>query len=266
MPASASPTRVGDAKAIRPPRSPGAVAGCDFQPGSVAPRRSDPCTRGQGPWVQRCARRRHESRPRSTPRALLRVLLGGSAAFGTHGVRAGARHPGRERDGHAEACVAELARDEQMVPRRRDRPRGAPRVRAARLSDRHRALGPGSLMCAYNKINGAYACGNDSLLNGAIKNAIGFKGFVMSDWKAVYSWDFALKGPDQHSGVQLDRQEWFVAPLREAYAQGKFPKERLSDMVRRILRAIYTTGIDTWSGPGPVADMEAHHQAVLEVA
>lgn len=125
---------------------------------------------------------------------------------------------------------------------------------------------PGSLMCAYNKINGAYACGNDPLLNGAIKQAIGFKGFIMSDWKAVYSWDFALKGLDQHSGVQLDQQEWFVAPLREAYAQGKFTKERLSDMVRRILCAIYATGIDRWSGLGPPVDMEAHHQAVLDVA
>ena len=125
---------------------------------------------------------------------------------------------------------------------------------------------PGALMCAYNMVNGAYACGNDPLLNGAIKQAMGFKGFIMSDWKAVYSWDFALKGLDQHAGVQLDEQEWFVGPLREAYAQGTFPKERLSDMVRRILRAVYATGIDKWSGPGPAVDMEAHHQAVLDAA
>src|SRR5262245_29454394 len=45
---------------------------------------------------------------------------------------------------------------------------------------------PGALMCAYNKVNGEYACGNDMLLNQQIKKAIGFKGFVMSDWKAVY--------------------------------------------------------------------------------
>ena len=125
---------------------------------------------------------------------------------------------------------------------------------------------PGSLMCAYNKVNGAYACGNDPVLNGAIKKAIGFKGFVMSDWKAVYHWDYALKGLDQHSGVQLDKQEWFVAPLKQAMQEGKFPKERLSDMVRRILRATYASGIDKWNGPGPAPDMKAHHEAVLETA
>ena len=124
---------------------------------------------------------------------------------------------------------------------------------------------PGSLMCAYNKVNGAYACGNDPILNGAIKKAIGFKGFIMSDWKAVYGWDFALKGLDQHSGVQLDQEEWFVGPLRKAYEEGKFPRERLSDMVRRTLRSIYVSGIDQWSGPGPQPDMAAHHEAVVEV-
>jgi beta-glucosidase len=44
--------------------------------------------------------------------------------------------------------------------------------------------------------------------------------------------------------------EWFVAPLRRAYADGKLPKERLSDMVRRILRSMYAVGVDKW-GPPP---------------
>lgn len=125
---------------------------------------------------------------------------------------------------------------------------------------------PGSLMCAYNKVNGDYACGNDTILNKQIKQAIGFKGFVMSDWKAVYGWDYALKGLDQHSGVQLDDKEWFREPLREAYARGQLPKERLSDMVRRILYAVYSAGIDTWQGPQKPPDLKAHLEAAVEVA
>ncbi len=120
------------------------------------------------------------------------------------------------------------------------------------------------MMCAYNKVNGAYACGNDALLNGAIKQAIGFKGWIMSDWKAVYDWDFALKGLDQHSGVQLDQQEWFVGPLREAYDGGRFPRERLSDMVRRVLRSVYAVGVDK-RRDAPALDLAAHRDAVLEV-
>jgi beta-glucosidase len=125
---------------------------------------------------------------------------------------------------------------------------------------------PGALMCAYNMVNGAYACGNEPLLNGVVKGALGYRGFIMSDWKAVYGWDYALKGLDQHSGVQVDEQEWFVGPLRAAYARGDFPKERVSDMVRRILRAVYAVGADQWSGPQAQPDLAAHLASAVEVA
>ncbi|MFQ4141653.1 beta-glucosidase [Chlorogloeopsis sp. ULAP02] len=126
---------------------------------------------------------------------------------------------------------------------------------------------PGSLMGAYNKVNGAYNCGNDPILNGVIKDAIGFKGYIMSDWMAVYHWDFALKGLDQHSGAQLDQKEWFNEPLKEAMANGEFPRARLSDMVRRILRSMQMVGVDQWDGEtGYTVDMAKHNDAALEVA
>ena len=125
---------------------------------------------------------------------------------------------------------------------------------------------PGALMCAYNKVNGEYACGNDILLNEQIKKAMNYKGFIMSDWKAVYHWDYALKGLDQHSGIQLDEKEWFGKPLQQALENGQFPRDRLSDMVRRILYAVYSTEIDTWRGPQAKPDLAKHLQSALEVA
>src|SRR5262245_4190283 len=89
---------------------------------------------------------------------------------------------------------------------------------------------PGSNRCPYNKVNGAYCAGNEELLR-VVKDDLGFRGWVMSDWKAVYSWDFALKGLDQHSGAQLDDEEWFNQPLRRAFDGGEVPAERISDMV-----------------------------------
>jgi len=125
---------------------------------------------------------------------------------------------------------------------------------------------PGSLMCAYNKINGAYACGNEAILDGVIKKSFAFEGFVMSDWKAVYGWDYALKGLDMQSGAQLDDEEWFDGPLRKALADGKFPRGRLSDMVRHILYAVYVSGIDRWQGPQGTPDLAAHRALALEIA
>jgi beta-glucosidase len=128
---------------------------------------------------------------------------------------------------------------------------------------------PGSIMSAYNKVNGEYAGGNNYLLNEVLKGAWGYKGWVMSDWGAVPKWEFALAGLDQESGAQLDMVNWkvepFAGPLRKAYADGKLPKERLSDMVRRILRSIYAVGIDRWT-PAPEVDMAKHRAVALEIA
>jgi beta-glucosidase len=91
----------------------------------------------------------------------------------------------------------------------------------------------------------------------------------MSDWGATPQWDFALKGLDQESGVQADTLLWgkepFTDELPEAYARGELPAERLSDMVRRILRSLFTVGADRW-GPAPDVDMARHHEIALEGA
>jgi beta-glucosidase len=128
---------------------------------------------------------------------------------------------------------------------------------------------PGSIMSGYNKINGEYASGNHHLLNEVLKDAWGYKGYVMSDWGAVPEWEYALNGLDQESSHQMDVKQWgseaFTDRLRAAYAEGKFPKERLSDMVRRILRSAYAVGIDKW-GPAPAVDMAKHNEIALEIA
>jgi beta-glucosidase len=130
---------------------------------------------------------------------------------------------------------------------------------------------PGAIMSGYNKVNGTYVGGNHHLLNEVLKGAWGYKGYVMSDWGATPEWEFALHGLDQESGAQADKMMWkldvepFVGPLRRAYEDGRFPKERLSDMVRRILRSAYAVGIDKWQAAPPV-DLARHNEIALEIA
>src|SRR5262249_48438285 len=128
---------------------------------------------------------------------------------------------------------------------------------------------PGSVMTGYNKINGDYAGGNSVLIQQVLKGAWDYPGWVMSDWGATPSWEFALAGLDQESGLQVDVLMWhaesFTGPLRAAYPEGKLPRERLSEMVQRILCSIYAIGVDTW-GPTPEVDMAAHHVIALETA
>ncbi|HEY1984101.1 MAG TPA: glycoside hydrolase family 3 C-terminal domain-containing protein [Terracidiphilus sp.] len=56
--------------------------------------------------------------------------------------------------------------------------------------------GVSSIMCSYNRINGAFACGNESTLTRIMRDEIGFKGFITSDWGAVHAVNFINAGLD----------------------------------------------------------------------
>jgi beta-glucosidase len=53
-----------------------------------------------------------------------------------------------------------------------------------------------SMMCSYNRLNGTFACGNESTLTKILRDEIGFKGFVTSDWGAVHAVNFINAGLD----------------------------------------------------------------------
>jgi beta-glucosidase len=128
---------------------------------------------------------------------------------------------------------------------------------------------PGAVMTAYNKVNGDYTAANHVLINEVLKAAWGYRGWVMSDWGATPGWECALAGLDQECGAQIDALLWqseaFGEPLRVAYADGRLSRERLSDMVRRILRSMFAVGIDRREPP-PTPDLAAHNEIALQIA
>jgi len=124
---------------------------------------------------------------------------------------------------------------------------------------------PGAVMCAYNRYNGPYACGSDFLLNKVLKRDWKYPGFVMSDWGAVYATDFALAGLDRQSGEELDKQEWFGAPLKLLDAGDPNYHARITDMNTRILSAMYATHLfDDPPVPGPVDAARGEAAALAE--
>jgi beta-glucosidase len=102
---------------------------------------------------------------------------------------------------------------------------------------------PGSVMCAYNKVQGDWACENARLLNDVLKRDWGYPGWVMSDWGGVHSTAKAANaGLDQQSGQELDKALYFSAPLKAAVEKGEVPMARLDDMVARYLTGLIETG------------------------
>lgn len=124
---------------------------------------------------------------------------------------------------------------------------------------------PGSVMCAYNLVNGDQACESHELLTNILRGDWGYKGFVMSDWGAVHSTVKAANaGLDQESGEELDKAIYFGAPLKEALAKGEVSKARLDEMVKRVLTGIIETGL--YDNPAPTTNQPIDYAAHALVA
>ncbi len=116
--------------------------------------------------------------------------------------------------------------------------------------------GVASVMCSYQMVNNSYACQNSKLMNGLLKDELGFQGFVQSDWLAQRSGvASALAGLDMSmpgDGLYWsDGNSLFGEQLTIAVLNGSIPMSRVNDMVTRIVAAWYQLGQDSWTEEGP---------------
>jgi beta-glucosidase len=101
-------------------------------------------------------------------------------------------------------------------------PQALHEIYVAPFDDAVRA-GVASIMCSYNKINGAYACNNPDTLITVLCDQVGFRGFVTSDWGANHTPDFVkdgldleMPGPGKNDMVQILRAAVDAGTVREA--------------------------------------------------
>ncbi|KQR15979.1 glycoside hydrolase family 3 C-terminal domain-containing protein [Cellulomonas sp. Leaf334] len=125
---------------------------------------------------------------------------------------------------------------------------------------------PGSAMCAFNKVNGVYACESDELMNRILKAQLDFEGWVMSDYGATHSTvQSILGGLDQEMPGNTTPQTgpgacFFCGPLLDAVRAGQVPVSRIDDAVLRILRPMFALGL--FDNPPVVSALpEAEHGA-----
>lgn len=113
-----------------------------------------------------------------------------------------------------------------------------------------------SVMCSYNQVNSSYACQNSKLLNGVLKDELGFQGFIQSDWLAQRAGvASALSGLDMTmpgDGLRWAKGNSLWGPeLTRAVLNGSVPIDRVDDMVTRVVASWYQMGQDKWSDEGP---------------
>jgi beta-glucosidase len=126
---------------------------------------------------------------------------------------------------------------------------------------------PGSVMCAYNRVDGDFACENRALLTDVLRRDWRWRGYVMSDWGSTHSAAKAANaGLDQQSGRPFDDQPYFARPLKAAVAAGQVSQARIDEMARRILRSMFAKGlIDHPVVPSRI-DLAAHAAVAQQVA
>jgi beta-glucosidase len=100
--------------------------------------------------------------------------------------------------------------------------------------------GTTSVMCAYSRINGRYACDDKDTLS-VLKDELAFPGYVVSDWFATHGTaSFANAGLDMEMpGNVTVGLSYFGTPLLQAVENGSVPMERLDDMATRIMKSYY---------------------------
>ena len=120
-----------------------------------------------------------------------------------------------------------------------------------------------AVMGSYNRINGTYACENYHTLTEMLRDQLGFRGFVMSDFMAAPSTAESIQaGLDWELGTKM-----WGPKLPEAVRAGKVPLEALDEMARRILRPILGLGLADHPRevrPLPVQEHSARARAIAE--
>jgi len=111
--------------------------------------------------------------------------------------------------------------------------------------------GVGTLMSAFNDLNGIPATANQKLLTGILRDEWKFDGLVVSDYDAVRELidhgvaadraEAALKAIT--AGTDMDMVDGVYASLPELVRSGKLPMSVLDEAVRRVLRVKFKAGL-----------------------
>jgi beta-glucosidase len=136
--------------------------------------------------------------------------------------------------------------------------------------------GAWSIMGAYNFYKGQHACHNQYLLNDILKGEWGFDGVVISDWGGTHDTDESItNGLDLEFGTWTDGltmgatngyDAYYLAePYLQRLREGKASEEILNDKVRRVLRLIFRTAMNTDKPFGSLCSPE-HYDAARAIA
>jgi beta-glucosidase len=139
--------------------------------------------------------------------------------------------------------------------------------------------GVGSIMVSFSQWNGVYCHANHYLITDLLKNELGFKGFVVSDWDGISSLSGNYKTSVKlavNAGIDMfmvpTRPLEFISYLKELVNDDSVSINRINDAVSRILTIKFKLGLfeNPWAGTtmidsiGNIYHRQLARQAVRE--
>ncbi len=135
------------------------------------------------------------------------------------------------------------------------------------------------VMCAYNRVDGAPACGSDFLLKDTLRGAWGFKGHVVSDCGAIVDFheyhhvtEDVVNSSAQalKAGTDVNCGNAYMS-LPQALAEGLISEDDIDTALRRLLSTKIKLGffdeVTAWDQSGEeLVEAPAHVQLALEAA
>lgn len=109
-----------------------------------------------------------------------------------------------------------------------------------------------SVMTSFNELDGVPSSGNKYLLTDLLRNELGFKGFVVTDYTSINEMvNHGVAGDEAEAGllaikagVDMDMQgEVYFKYLKKQVKEGLIDEELINNAVRRILRVKFLLGL-----------------------
>lgn len=137
------------------------------------------------------------------------------------------------------------------------------------------AAGAHTVMASYSSWNGEKLHGHRRLLTDVLKGELGFDGFVVTDWMGIDqlgpSYEAAVVTA-VNAGIDMAMVPFdfrrFIAAVTDAVADGRIPRARIDDAVRRILIAKASLGLASDDPDRPPLDVvgSVRHRALAAEA